>query len=204
MPLFYYSIFSFVVTMLLSATAIQNTQQDREVWVVKSNSSLKVDGKTNVNHFSCLIGSYGRTDTIYCVRAGTTTDLMSVFSRISIPVIKFDCGLKMMTKDLQKTMKHEQYPYMYIDFKQFSRSLNLGNIPVQLSGQADIYLAGVSKKYQIQCTAKNVGAGQIELKGSKQIRLTDFNLKPPSKLGGTIKVEDQMDVEFTLFLKKMN
>ncbi len=204
MAVYFSPIFLFMMSLTLSSTLVDRFGQEKEVWLVKSSSSLKVDGTTNVNHFSCLIDSYGRSDTLVCVRAGNTTDLMHVVSRIAIPVTRFDCGLKMMTKDLQKTLKHEQYPFMYIDFRQFSHSLAAGNTHLLVSGSADIYLAGVSKKYQIQCTSKHLGPGQVELKGSKQIRLTEFNLKPPSKLGGTIKVEDQMEVEFTLHLKKIN
>lgn len=194
-------LFSLLLAFLVKDYSPLNSGPEKQIWLVKSASSLMVDGKTNVNHFSCEIPAYGRTDTLVCERT-TAFGVVFAKSNIAIPVVRFDCGLKMMTKDLQKTLKQDQYPFMYIDFRQFSGMPDVAK-QTALSGYAVISLAGVSRKYQIQCTSRQLNAREIELRGTKQIKLTDFQLQPPSKLGGTIRVEDQLDVRFTLHLMKI-
>jgi len=108
-----------------------------------------------------------------------------------------------MTKDLQKTLKAHTYPSMIIDIKSFSRILSSVTHSSSITGKADITLAGVVKNYTINFSYRQIGSDNVELIGTRAILFSDFGLKPPSKLGGTIKVKDQLDVEFKLQLKKV-
>jgi hypothetical protein len=172
----------------------------KESWLVKNLSTLKVDGKTNINSFSCIVPSYDRAnDVITCEKS---TQGCKVSSQLIIPVESFDCYHRVMTKDLQKTLKSHKFPHMVIDFNSFSKlpsSLVHGS---SFTGNADIKLAGVSRNYTIQFTSKKSNDENIELIGKRTILFTEFGLTPPSKLGGTIKVKDELQVEFRLFLKK--
>ncbi len=197
------TIFCLFLCVFLFGTRAQYMLPQKEIWLVKSASSLKVDGKTNVNLFTCTIDSYGKPDTLIC-EATRAAEIINVKSRIAIPVNRFDCGMKMMTKDLQKTLKQEEFPFLFIEFRQFSKMLNQPVGIATLNGLAEISLAGTTQKFQIQCISKRLNESEIELRGSKSIKLTDFNLKPPSKLGGAIKVEDQMVVHFVLQLKRIS
>lgn len=197
------TIFCLLFFVLVSGTQVRFAHAQKEIWLVKSASSLQVDGKTNVNQFTCHILSYGRLDTLTC-ETTKSVDAVKVKSRIAIAVNKFDCGMKMMTKDLQKTLKQEEYPFLFIEFRQFSKMLSESKGVTTLSGVADISLAGTTQKYQIQCSSKRLNETEMVLSGSKIIKLTDFHLKPPSKLGGAIRVEDQMVVHFVLQLKRIS
>lgn len=173
----------------------------KESWLVKNQSSLKVDGKTNINTFSCVVPTYEREkDMIVCEK---TSKGCTVNSKLFIPVESFDCYHRIMTKDLQKTLKSHTYPYMMIDFKSFSKVPSQLNSGSNFTANADITLAGNIRNYTIQFTTKRSDADRIELIGKKVILFTEFGLTPPSKLGGTIKVKDELDVEFRLHLKKI-
>jgi polyisoprenoid-binding protein YceI len=92
---------------------------------------------------------------------------------------------------------------MIIDIKSFSRILSSVTYSSSITGKADITLAGVVKNYTINFSYRQIGSDNVELIGTRAILFSDFGLKPPSKLGGTIKVKDQLDVEFKLQLKKV-
>lgn len=176
----------------------------KEVWVVKSNSSLKIDGKTNINSFSCTIDSYGKNDTLICQKGNQSAELFAVSSTLIIPVDDFDCHHRIMTKDLQKTLKSDQFPYMLINFKHFSRlPSDIRPHTEDFYSIAEITLAGSTKKFTIYFKAKSIQQNTIELVGQKIILFSDFHLKPPSKLGGTIKVRNELDVQFNLNLKRV-
>jgi len=174
----------------------------KEIWLVKSNSSLRVDGKTNINSFNCIVPSYGKVDTLVCYKLSEINEYWLVKSILTIQIENFDCHHRMMTRDLQKTLKSDIYPVMIIDFKTLSKLPSQMHHSSAISGKADITLAGVTKSYSINFTSKSINLKNMELTGNKSILFSDFALKPPSKLGGTIKVKDKLDVEFKLQLEK--
>ena len=193
----------FFISLTFSSFYYDGEDPKHEIWLVKSNSSLKVDGKTNINSFNCVVPSYGKMDTLICFRPSSINEPCRVESKLIIEIENFDCHHRIMTKDLQKTLKAHTYPSMIIDIKSFSRILSSVTHSSSITGKADITLAGVVKNYTINFSYRQIGSDNVELIGTRAILFSDFGLKPPSKLGGTIKVKDQLDVEFKLQLKKV-
>ncbi len=191
------------LVLIICNTSWYGPENGAEIWIVSSLSSLKVDGKTNINSFNCIVPAYQKEDTLICHKPTANLNVCQVISTLSIPIANFDCHHRIMTRDLQKTLKSEQFPNMIIDFKTFSRlpsELQHNNI---VMGKADIRLAGVVKTYTINFTANLNSHNKIELLGKREILFSEFGLKPPSKLGGTIKVKDQLEVEFKLLLHRI-
>jgi hypothetical protein len=46
--------------------------------------------------------------------------------------------------------------------------------------------------------------GKIKLIGQKILKLSEFNIKTPSKMMGLIKVSDEIEIEFQLMLSKFS
>lgn len=170
-----------------------------EIWYVKSNSQLTVKGSTNINTFSCLVPSYGKTDTLIYYPQTATSNRSNVHCILHIPVLAFDCGNRFMTKDLQKTMHVEQFPYLIIDIKTLTSFQDMSGKNVE--GKTHITISGVSKSYVIHFSVSKIGQNYM-LKGKKTVLFSDFKLHPPSKLGGSIRVNDALDVEVNLVLVK--
>ena len=72
-------------------------------WVISENSSLVVNGSTNVNKFSCSIRQYPKTDTVLISEDQKSKILLS--GELHIEVKNFDCNNQIMTKQLRKTLK---------------------------------------------------------------------------------------------------
>lgn len=191
MPFLY---LSFLVAVLW-AWQTNNT----EIWYVKSNSQLTVNGATNINTFTCSVPSYGKADTLAFTSQNGLSNRSAVNCILHIPVMSFDCGNRFMTKDLQKTMHAEKYPHLAIDIKTLVPFHQMSGKSIE--GKTMITIAGVSKPYYIQFAVTKSGANYF-LKGKKQVLFSDFKLHPPSKLGGSIKVKDELDVEVNLVLVK--
>ena len=68
----------------------------------------------------------------------------------------------------------------------------------------DISLAGIVKRYDISYLFTVDNSSIVHLKGDRAVTFTDFNLSPPSKLGGVIKAKDELLVEFKLNLKPVS
>lgn len=191
MPFFY--LFTLVTAFFFWQT------NSPELWYVKSNSQLTVNGSTNINTFSCLIPSYGKTDTLVYFPQTGLSNRSNVNCILHIPVLAFDCGNRFMTKDLQKTMHAEKFPFLVIDIKTLAPFNGMSGKNIE--GKTQITIAGVSKSYFINFTVSKIGQNYM-LKGKKSVLFSDFKLHPPSKLGGSIRVNDALDVEVNLVLVK--
>jgi hypothetical protein len=164
-------------------------------WVVSKECSLKVSGSTNINQFACVIPGYSGGDTLAFFKGPGSVILTGL---ISLSVAAFDCHNKGMTGELRKALKAKEYPRLTIRF------VSLSGYPdeqPQLTGVVVIELAGVSKRYTVDYKVNREGVHKLTLVGVRKVNFSDFNLTPPSKLGGIIKTNNELNVEFNLKVK---
>ncbi|HMP29292.1 MAG TPA: hypothetical protein PKD85_06815 [Saprospiraceae bacterium] len=178
-----------------------SNSNEKEVWLVKPTSGLKVHGNTNVNSFACQVPSIGCYDTIFVQDKGQSK-AFNINAELNVALSLFNCGNRMMTKDLLKTLRAEQYPHMNITFRSIDRSLSTIQVSNTVKVQTTIELAGVKKHIEVDFITKSINENKIELVGQRVICFSDFNLVPPTKMGGTIRVKDQLDVELKIMLEK--
>lgn len=170
----------------------------KEKWAISENSSLMVNGSTNVNKFSCEIPAYDQMDTLTVTKNGKAAILSG---NIGLSVQSFDCHNSMMTRDLRKTLKQKEYPRLYIQFLSLSEIPELTTKAQTITGLVNIELAGTTKRFEINYQISTDAVKVIHLLGSKDVNFSDFNLIPPRKLGGMIRTNDQLTVTFHLKIK---
>jgi len=188
------------LTFTSSSFMLKNSINN-EFWLVKPTSGLIVQGTSNVNSFSCRVPSIGCFDTISIVKETNRSEFY-LNSELNVSLHLFDCGNKLMTKDLLKTLKASQYPHMKIAFNKMNKNLSALQNSSEVIITSIIELAGVSKKMDLHFTTRCINQSKIELIGQKVICFSDFGLKPPTKMAGTIRVRDQLDVELKMLLEK--
>jgi hypothetical protein len=169
-------------------------------WAVSGTSSLQVKGSTNVNKFGCEISAYDRLDTLEVTENGNAVALTG---SLQLSLQHFDCHNPVMTRDLRKTLKADQFPMLCINFLSLNKLPALSQKPVPITGWVDIELAGARKrvevKYQISVDAQNV----IHLVGLREVSFSDFNLTPPSKFKGMVQTHQKLVISFHLKLKEV-
>jgi len=169
-------------------------------WVVSKQCVLKVIGSTNINKFSCTILEYVQPDTLTVIKISKQQRIKMTGS-ILLNVQNFDCKNAMMTNDLRKTLKAKQYPKLKITFEDLSEYPDPNDLKAKITGRVTIHLAGVIKQYDIDYHYKFSADHNICLIGNKELNFSDFHIDPPKRLGGMIKTNNSLNVEFTLNLK---
>lgn len=167
-------------------------------FIVQPASRLTIHGKTNLNAFQCATAQYVGRDTLVLIEGSRRKPFFEK-GYVGLDAASFDCGMQVMTNDFNKTIKAEAYPAIFIEFISFER------IPVytaqdQFKGRVKISLAGITKTFQMDCTIEPKETGLIHLRGTRTFSFSDFNLEPPQKMMGLIKVDDQLRVAFHLIL----
>ncbi len=172
-------------------------------WVISENSSLCVNGSTNINEFSCEVLGYDKTDTLTITKSKSDMEIV-LSGGISLNVKSFDCHNSIMTRDLRKTLKEKQFPMLHIRFLSLNKLPNLTTQPELITGLVAIEIAGNSKRFEVNYQITRDAQKVIHLLGSRDINFSDFNLIPPRKLGGMIKTKDKLSVDFHLNMKAMD
>jgi hypothetical protein len=170
-------------------------------WVVEKNSTLRVQGKTNVNKFTCTTSEYAEKDTIICF--GDPAKPVRLTGALEMDVLSFDCHSKLITKDFRKTIKADKYPVLTIRFLSLESMPLLQNKTQSIKGWVEVELAGEVKKFQLNYSFSKAASSRIQLNGGRSFSFSDFKLTPPKKLGGLVKIKDAFDVNFMLTLQPL-
>jgi hypothetical protein len=164
-------------------------------WVISENSSLIVNGSTNVNKFSCSIRQYPKTDTVLISQDQKSMVLLS--GELNIEVKNFDCNNQIMTKQLRKTLKEDQFPTFQIRFLSLKETSFLKQKKDFVKGLVEIEIAGTTKRFEISYQLSK-DKNTMLFTGRQLINFSDFRLVPPRKMGKLIQAKDQLVVVFFL------
>lgn len=160
---------------------------------ITSKSEITIHGKSNVNSFKCKYNSNFLEDEILVTTIkNNETKISFANAKIAIKSKGFDCSSKMITKDFKTILKADDYDNINIELKELD--LNGSVIMTRLL----IEIAGKSKEYFVPMA---FNAKNNNVKGTLKLYIKDFDLKCPKKVFGLIEVEDNVDINFNLFLQ---
>lgn len=192
-------LFTMFIASILPALSF--AQQDNLLFKlnVLSNSSISIKGSSNINKFNCTACSSFKQPALFGTTGkGSTINLKG---SILVPIKNFDCKNRALNRDLMRTLKADEFPSMTIHFIDIERMPNAKSTIDRLKGRVEIELAGKRRPFMIDYII-NRNEGSIRLDGSRTFTFSDFDLAPPKKLAGIIKVDDNFNVNFSLFLEK--
>jgi hypothetical protein len=115
--------------------------------------------------------------------------------RLQIPVRDFQSDNQQIYRDFLRITKAEQYPNITIGIS-LDDLHQLFSMPTSIAIPVDITMAGVQKTYQVRCTVTHCKELCLNVSGTRKMKLTDFNISPPEKLFGMIRVNNEINVIF--------
>jgi len=169
--------------------------------IVQPDSKLIIEGRTNVNGYTCAIPRYVGNDTLVLHEGGRGKRPVFVKGSVSLDASSFDCGLAPMTSDFRKTINSKAYPAIVIDFISFERTPSYAYGEESFKGIINISLGGTTKLFEMNCTIEANPSGLIHLKGGRDFTFADFNLQPPKHMMGLVRVQPGLTVRFHLVLR---
>lgn len=191
---------TFFLILTLSLVSFRPNEKDlANAWVVEKNSTLAIDGSSNINKFTCDIKEYLKIDTLKSVNHAQSKKFMFHNSSLSIDIKRFDCHHKFITADFRKMLKAETYPDLRIHFVSLDEIHEAGIV----KGLVDIELAGRRRRMEVEYKCSHIGGNQLRLQGDKIMKFSDFQLVPPKKIGGLIRINEEINVHFNLFFRKL-
>ena len=187
-------LFTATLFLLLGGSAFaQNINIDKE------KSRLWIEGRSNVNQFNCRAERYNTTIN----QPGSQNEQLDV--EVDIAVSGFECGKRRMNRDLNEALRSEDFPNISFDYKE-TRSMSYDDSKDQLVLTVVGYLTGAGHRKEIEfpMEATALEDGTLRATGVTELRMTDYNVEPPTALLGLVKVEDSLTVHFELFANTSN
>lgn len=168
--------------MILALALSASFKPNAEEYILLSTKTFSVKGSTSIGKYDC---DYSMTtkDTLFLNRKKGLT--------YKVPVKEFGCGNFLLNRDFRKTLREKEYPWVTIQVFDVRKSGTNYKYDLQLD------LAGKRKTFQ----NLNLMSVKEGLKGEIELKFSDFNLDPPSKLGGAIKVKEEINL--SILLKKL-
>ncbi|MHB9055289.1 MAG: YceI family protein [Paludibacteraceae bacterium] len=163
---------------------------------VKKNSTLAINGTTNVVNFRLFQSSNNFIrKNLFVTAFQSKNKLFLSESQLTVPVKSFNSSNKMALRDFYKLLKSDEYPTMQIQLQYIelptSKSQTAGNAIV------DVTITGVTKKYSFPIVAVKTGNDYI-FKMNKDINIRDFGLKPPVQMMGMLKVNEMININMNM------
>jgi hypothetical protein len=168
----------------------------------QAGTRLWVEGASSVRNWSCDATLVEASVTGAAVPAGASAKDVSAAAKravLTIPVEKLDCRNGTMNEHMRKALKanaHKSIEYRIAKWELTPRGDDEGTVTTS----GTLVMAGAEKPISVEFAAKRAGQGW-QLKGSKSLRMTEWGIKPPSLMLGTMKVRDPVTVRFELVLE---
>lgn len=131
---------------------------------------------------------------------GVLASIKNAEIKVLVRGIKSEKGRNMDNKTYE-TFQSDKYPFITYSFDNAKVVINDARA-VSIEADGILSMAGTSKSTSLLAKGKELPNGDLQLTVSKTIKMTDFNMKPPVMFLGTIKVGDEITVNFDLVLSK--
>ncbi|PSL02297.1 hypothetical protein [Cecembia rubra] len=169
------------VLLALLLILLSPYKEEKEVIVTKKK--ITVSGQTSIGGFNCEYAKNSLRDTLFI-----DTPLKSKELVFDIPVDDFSCGNFLLNKDFRKTIKADKYPHAKVRVRNLKS--NYGHyscdLTVDIVGKRMHY-----KELPLKRTPDGIAAKLI-------LSFNELELEAPKKLGGLVKVEEELMLEFKL------
>lgn len=169
---------------------------------LQPESKLWVAGTSNVRDFECTATALtvdvaalpGAVDLVTAGEKGVTS------VGVRVPAGQLDCQNGKMNSHMMKAIKGAEFPQITFDLTSYELAAVPAAVSVTMTG--DLTLGGVTKAITITAKAAPAENGALKVTGVQDIRLSDYGLKAPQLMMGTLKVQDLVQVHFDLLLKE--
>ncbi len=185
-----------------TATATQAQGTDGVSLELRPGSELSFEGTSTLHGFTCKttkLQAMVQVDAAYSeARLSELRRPLKTFE-VVIPVKSLTCGNKGLEENLRKTLKADLYPdirYELTTYQIPSTSLTDNAFTLQTIGKVTV--AGKQNTIEMPIKAERLPDGNARATATQSLQMTDFGIKPPVFMLGTLRTGNKITVSFKL------
>ena len=198
------------IAMVTAWASVAWTQEAKDVPLAVTlgkGSELRVEGSSTIHDWE------SRTEAMTISLTGREalpagTEALDSFVRatkvggltLTIPVASMKSGKDGLDKNMRKALKEKEFPnivFKMSGYEFLNGSQSADTMSIRAKGS--ITVTGVTRPENVQATLVRDGKG-LWLEGSKDLRMTDFEVRPPTMMMGTLRTKDEITIHYRLLL----
>ncbi len=114
---------------------------------------------------------------------------------VEVAVEGLESGRKSMNRNTYKALNSDAYKSIQFELTEVTETVAQGDNTFTVTAKGDLTIAGVKKPISLEFSLKITG-DNVAIKGKKKIKMTTFNVDPPTALLGTITTGDEVTIVF--------
>lgn len=174
------------------AQAIYNIQDTRGV-------HLKLKGTSTLHDWE-MVSNYATGEAQFITRSGSPSELTSLKSLSFVVKVKdLQSDNKGLNNNAYTALKSDEYKDIHYKLSSSTLVPEKGGYLLKTKGKLTI--AGITKDIVMDVHSVINANGTITCKGSYNLKMTDYQVKPPSFMMGMMKTGDVATVDFTIDYK---
>ncbi len=194
----------FVLSTLLSIQA-QETDTDNSNLVRytadETAATVKVDGDSSLHAWSVEGNRAQGNATIQngppeSLVRGNQLSFTYKEGQVRFPVKTIKGEKEGLNEKMYKALDAENHPYISYEPNRMQLQNKTGSKQVRVETTGDLSVAGVPRTVTLEMDVKQVAPGRLVSTGETDLKMTDFDIKPPSALGGIVTAYDKVTVSW--------
>jgi len=202
-----------VVWVLLAASPMAGAQAVAGrplVLVVAPGASLELDGDSSLHRYSAKAHGIEAGVGLDGARVATALQAENLEGLVRghviktfhlfVPVDQLSSGEKGLDANMRKALKGDRYKQIRFQMDSYE-VVGPPGPPLTVVLHGRLSLAGVERRIDVTAAAVRVRDG-LAISGSKDLLMTDYQIKPPTMMLGAIKTKNLITVKFSATLQR--
>ena len=169
---------------------------------VGADSKLSIEGGSNLHGWTCRATGFDAAveveDSFF---KGTTITPSTVKSvHVKVPVRNIKCGHGGMDNNLYKALKVDEAPEITYTLSTFDVAPGATKDSFTVKTVGALTVAGTEKTVSMDIAATRAADGSLRADGELPLLMTDFGVKPPTAMFGTLRTDNKVTVKFSLLV----
>ena len=179
--------------------------------VVGPEASLELDGDSSLHRYSAKAHGIEAGIGLDPARVPTAVEASDMEGLVRghfiktfhllVPVDQLSSGEKGLDANMRKALKGDRYKQIRFQMDSYEVVGPAGKDTLTVLLHGRLSLAGVERKIDVTATGVRVHDG-LAISGSKDLLMTDYQIKPPTMMLGAIKTKDLITVKFNATVER--
>jgi polyisoprenoid-binding protein YceI len=181
------------LVVLLATVLMPVATAQKSVVLIPSESKILISGTSNLHEWEENVSKFDVSMQLLSDGAGDARISKLSFTSKSASVVSDNSIMTSKTHDALQVEKHPEITFI----SQEGSVLDMKGNTFSGSLVGDLILNGVTKHIVIAFNGTMTG-DRLEVTGTQTLNMTDYNIKPPTAILGTLKTGDKVTVTFAL------
>jgi len=176
-----------VCILFISATTAKNT------YTLSKDYAVTINGTSNLHSWDEKVTTVSGTGIVNWDNG--SFDLVAVNIKMDVHSIQSDMGSAMNNKTY-KALKADANPEIIFALNVPVEAIKTNVNEKMITAKGNLTIAGITKSVDMKVKISMQEKGKFTVEGSQTIKMSDYNIDPPTALFGTLKTGNDITINF--------